>query len=122
MPSFATFTAALALAATVSASPVEKRKGFSIHQVERKVFAKNGPRTIVKTLRKYGKPVPEHILKAAEIGPSDVILSASSAQASNGSDPAVPGDVYDSLYLSPVSIGSAGTTVHLDFDTGSGDL
>ena len=120
MPSFTSITAALALATTVISTPVDHRKGFSVEQVQRKVFAKNGPKTIVKTLRKYGKPVPEHILKAAEIGPSDEVLTTLAA---NGSDPAVPGDAYDSLYLSPVTIGtSSPTTVQLDFDTGSGDL
>lgn len=119
MPSFASLTAALALAGAAVATPVElhKRKGFSITQVERDVFVRNGPLSVAKTLRKYGKPVPDHILKAAAIGPSadDVSIAAD-----NGSAPAVPGDQYDSLYLTPVTIGD--TTVHLDFDTGSGDL
>ena len=121
MPSFASLTAVLALTTTaVVAGPIDHRKGFSVEQVQKKIFAKNGPKTIVKTLRKYGKPVPAHILKAAEIGPSDDVLSVSSA---NGSEPAVPGDEYDSLYLSPVTIGTTNpTTVNLDFDTGSGDL
>lgn len=120
MPSIISLTAALALATTVVASPVERHQGFSVGQVQRKVFAKNGPKTIVKTLRKFGKPVPEHILKAAELGPQDDLFSV---QADNGSAPAVPGDAYDSLYLSPVTIGNTNpTTVHLDFDTGSGDL
>jgi hypothetical protein len=120
MPSFATITAALALTATVVAGPVERRKGFSVEQVHRKIFAKNGPASMVKTFRKFGKPVPAHILKAAELGPSDEILATLAA---NGSDPAVPGDAYDSLYLSPVTIGTSNpTTLSLDFDTGSADL
>jgi len=119
MPSFTYLTAALALASTVSATPVElhKRKAFTIEQVERKTFVKNGPVQVAKTLRKYGKPVPAHILKAAELGPSNDVLTAA---AENGTAPAVPADQYDSLYLSPVTIGN--TTVQLDFDTGSGDL
>ncbi|KAF2437954.1 aspartic protease PEP1 [Karstenula rhodostoma CBS 690.94] len=120
MPSFATITAALALTATVVAGPVERRKAFSVEQVHKKIFAKNGAAATVKTLRKYGKPVPENLLKAAEIGPNDQILTT---LASSGSDPAIPGDAYDSLYLSPVTIGTTNpTTVNLDFDTGSGDL
>ena len=121
MPSLASLTAVLALTTTaVVATPIDHRKGFSVEQVQKKVFAKNGPKTIVKTLRKYGKPVPENILKAAELGPNDDIMYA---DAVNGSDPAVPGDEYDSLYLSPVTIGTTNpTTVNLDFDTGSGDL
>jgi hypothetical protein len=120
MPSFASITAALALTATVVAGPVERRKGFSVEQVHRKIFAKNGPASMVKTLRKYGKPVPANLLKAAELGPNDEVFTTLAA---NGSDPAVPGDAYDSLYLSPVTIGTTNpTTVNLDFDTGSGDL
>ncbi|KAF2642147.1 acid protease [Massarina eburnea CBS 473.64] len=118
MPSFATITAALALAGTALATPVElKKREFSIEQVARKTFAKNGPATIAKTFRKFGKVVPEHVLKAAALGPQDAEVSV---LADNGSAPAVSGDEYDSLYLSPVEI--AGKTVHLDFDTGSGDL
>lgn len=125
MPSFASLTAAFALASTVVASPVdlvEHRKSFTIDQVHRKTFAKNGAAATVKALRKYGKPVPANLLKAAENGPNDVVFSTSAA-GQNGSDPAVAGDAYDSLYLSPVTIGDSNpTTVHLDFDTGSGDL
>lgn len=120
MPSFTALTAALALTTAVVASPIEAKKGFSVQQVEKKIFAKNGPKTIVKTLRKFGKPVPAHILAAAELGPSDEVLTALAA---NGSEPAVPGDAYDSLYLSPVTIGSTNPqTLQLDFDTGSADL
>ncbi|KAK7188480.1 Aspartic protease snp2 [Paraphaeosphaeria sporulosa] len=119
MPSFATITAALALTATVVAGPVERRKAFSIEQVHKKTFAKNGAAATVKTLRKFGKAVPENLLKAAEIGPNNILA----VQASSGSDPATPGDAYDSSYLCPVTIGTTNpTTVNLDFDTGSGDL
>ena len=109
MPSLASITAALAFFGVVGASPVElqKRKAFSIDQVERATYIKNGPKQVAKTLRKFGKTVPENIVRAAAAGP-------------NGSAAAVPGDAYDSLYLSPVTIGD--TTVHLDFDTGSADL
>ncbi|KAF1950057.1 acid protease [Byssothecium circinans] len=118
MPSFATITAALALVGSALATPVElKKREFSVQQVERKIFLKNGPASVAKTFRKFGKAVPDHILKAAERGPSENDVAI---QADNGSAPAVPGDAYDSLYLSPVEI--AGKTVHLDFDTGSGDL
>lgn len=90
MPSIAsTFTAALAFLSVVGASPVEiqKRKAFSLKQVERKTYLKNGPNQIAKTLRKYGAKVPAYILSAAE------------ARAANntGTAPAKPGDEYDSL-------------------------
>jgi len=114
MPSFTYITAALALASSVAATPVQKRDAFSVEQVARGTFRKNGPAQMVKTFRKYGKAVPEHLLAAAENHASV------QAQADTGSDPAVPNDEYDSAYLSPVTIG--GTTLHLDFDTGSADL
>lgn len=119
MPSFASLTAVLALVSAISATPVElhRRTTFSIKQVERKTFLKNGPLSVAKTLRKFGKPVPAHIQKAADLGPSEDTVAAAAA---NGTAPAVPGDQYDSLYLSPVTLGN--TTVQLDFDTGSADL
>jgi hypothetical protein len=116
MPSFTYLTAALALTGAVSATPVQKRDAFSVEQVPHKTFLKNGPAQVAKTLRKFGKPVPAHILAAAEDRASVFTTDA----VGDGSDPAVPGDSYDSSYLSPVTIGS--TTVHLDFDTGSADL
>jgi hypothetical protein len=114
MPSFTYLTAALAIASSVAATPVQKRDAFSVEQVARGTFRKNGPAQMVKTLRKYGKAVPDNLLAAAENGASV------QAEADTGSDPAVPNDAYDSAYLSPVTVGS--NTVHLDFDTGSADL
>ena len=117
MPSFAHLTAALALTGTALATPVQvnKRETFSVKQVERGTYLKNGPEQKVKTLRKYGKPVPQSLLDAAENRANVFTVTAV-----NGSAPAVPGDEYDSLYLSPVTVGSK--TVQLDFDTGSSDL
>ncbi|RAR11873.1 acid protease [Stemphylium lycopersici] len=119
MPSFAHLTAALAFAGTVAANPIQlnKRSEFSVEQVPRSTYLKNGPEQKVKALRKHGKAVPDSLLKAAEERASNTVVAAA---AESGSAPATPGDEYDSLYLSPVTIGS--TTVHLDFDTGSSDL
>lgn len=103
----------------VIASPVEKRSAFSVEQVPHTTYLKNGPAQKVKTLRKYGKPVPQSLLDAAES--RDAVGETFTASAvGDGSDPAVPSDQYDSSYLSPVTVGS--TTVELDFDTGSADL
>lgn len=78
------------------------------------LISKTGPQQVAKTLRKFGKTVPDNILAAVD--------NAASVQAASdtGTDPAVPSDQYDSSYLSPVTVGS--NTVHLDFDTGSADL
>jgi len=118
MPSFTSLILALALTSTIVATPVqlEKRNTFSVEQVERSKYLKNGPQQMAKTLRKYGKPVPANLLAAVE----NSAVYATAAANDTGSDPAVPADQYDSLYLSPVTIGNS--TVQLDFDTGSSDL
>ncbi|KAJ4983275.1 endothiapepsin [Stagonosporopsis vannaccii] len=115
MPSFTYLTAALALTSAVAATPVQKRDAFSVQQVKHNIHLKNGPGQVAKTLRKYGKAVPEHIQAAANARAETV-----TALATTGSEPANPSDEYDSSYLSPVTIGT--TTVNLDFDTGSADL
>ena len=66
MPSFTYLTAALALTSAVAATPVQKRDAFSVEQVKHNVHLKNGPGQIAKTMRKYGKVVPEHIQSAAD--------------------------------------------------------
>ena len=66
MPSFTYLTAALALTGAVAANPVQKRDAFSVEQVKHSVHLKNGPGQVAKTLRKYGKVVPEHIQSAAD--------------------------------------------------------
>ncbi|KAJ4309739.1 Aspartic protease snp2 [Neodidymelliopsis sp. IMI 364377] len=115
MPSFTYLTAALALTGAVVATPVQKRDAFSVEQVKHNIYLKNGPGQVAKTLRKYGKVVPQHIQAAADNRANTV-----TALATTGSEPANPSDDYDSSYLSPVTIGT--TTVNLDFDTGSADL
>ena len=119
MPSIALITAALALAGSGLATPVDIRKReFTVEQIERKTFLKNGPASVVKTFKKFNKTVPDHILQAAQRGPSQDAVTV--ADAGSGSAAAAPEDAYDSLYLTPVQI--AGKTLHLDFDTGSSDL
>jgi aspergillopepsin I len=121
MPSFGILTAALALAGTVAASPVQTNKGslssFSVNQVARSSYLKNGPEQKIKTLRKYGKAVPQSLIDAAEKRAN--AGATFTTESTDGSVPAVP-ESYDASYLSPVTIGSK--TVHLDFDTGSADL
>jgi aspergillopepsin I len=119
MPSFAQLTAALAFASTVVATPVQLNKGtsFSVEQVPRSTYLKNGPEQKIKALRKHGKAVPQSLIEAAQNRASNTVVAAAAA---SGSVPATPNDEYDSAYLSPVTVGS--TTVHLDFDTGSSDL
>ncbi|KAF2492385.1 Asp-domain-containing protein [Lophium mytilinum] len=107
MPSFASLTALVAAVGLVAASPVslEKRKAFTVEQVEKGKFIRNGAASVASTYLKYGKAVPANIAAAA---------------AAQGSVAASPSDEYDSSYLCPVDVG--GTTMELDFDTGSADL
>jgi len=107
MPSLAYLTALVAAIGLVQASPValEKRKAFTVTQVEKGKFIRNGAASVAKTYEKYGKPVPANVAAAA---------------AAQGSVTAAPSDEYDSSYLCPVDVG--GTTMELDFDTGSADL
>ncbi|KAJ4347654.1 Aspartic protease snp2 [Ascochyta clinopodiicola] len=116
MPSIAYVTAALALISAVVATPIHKRNSFTVERVEHGLHLKNGPGQIVKTLRKYGKAVPEHIQAAADSRANNVEAAAFIS----GSEPANPSNDYDISYLSPVTIGT--TTLNLDFDTGSADL
>ncbi|KAH8728184.1 aspartic peptidase domain-containing protein [Phaeosphaeriaceae sp. PMI808] len=114
MPSLFHLTTALALTTSVIATPVQlQKREFSVNQVAKGTFRKNGPQQTIKTLRKYGKPVPQSLIDAAA---NSEVFSISD----QGSAPATPGDSFDSSYLSPVTVGSK--TLNLDFDTGSSDL
>lgn len=64
MPSFTHITAALALTGAAVANPIEKRDKFSVEQVARSTYMKIGPQQVVNTLRKFKKPVPQHLLDA----------------------------------------------------------
>jgi aspergillopepsin I len=105
---FSKVTAILAgLTAIASAVPVENtRKGFTINQVAKKATkAKsiNLPGMYASALAKYGGTVPASVKAAASSG------SAVTTPQGN-----------DEEYLTPVSVG--GSTLNLDFDTGSADL
>ncbi|KAF2100754.1 aspartyl protease [Rhizodiscina lignyota] len=100
MPSIASIAAFAGFASLAIASPIElqKRAGaFRVDQVE------SGKRVY----QKYSKTVPTKVSAAA------------AAAAASGSVEASP-EQYDAEYLCPVSVG--GTTLNLDFDTGSADL
>ncbi|KAJ5328366.1 hypothetical protein N7541_001496 [Penicillium brevicompactum] len=106
---FSKVTAALALSAIASAAavPVQSpRKGFTVNQVTRtaaRTKSVNLPGVYASALSKYGGTVPADVHAAAV----------------SGSAITTPED-GDIEYLTPVSVG--GTTLNLDFDTGSADL
>lgn len=102
------FGAASALISLISAVPVELEKrgaAFRLDQTVQKPFILSGPSALAKTYAKYGKAVPAVIAAAAANNDGTVTASP---------------EEYDAEYLCPVTIG--GTTLNLDFDTGSSDL
>lgn len=101
-------SAASALVALVSASPVERKdikKQFTVDQTVPKSFILSGPAAMLSTYYKFNALVPEDVIAAAA--------------ANDGTVAANPTE-YDSQYLTPVTVG--GQTLNLDFDTGSADL
>ena len=101
-------SAASALLAFASASPVERRdikKDFTIEQTVPKPFIQSGPAAVLSTYNKFNVPAPE-----------DVITAAAANDGTVTAEPAA----FDSQYLTPVTVG--GQPLNLDFDTGSADL
>ena len=84
---------------------------FTIHQDTEKLPGRKlaGPVALAGVYDKYSVPVPQVVAKAAK-----------KAAASNDGTVVAAPQQYDSQYLSPVDVG--GTTLQLDFDTGSADL
>lgn len=94
--------ASIAAAVPTTAKPASK---FSVNQVSRPATkTANFAGSYGRALSRYGASVPSHVEAAAAASGSAVTTPES-------------GDVE---YLTPVSVG--GTTLNLDFDTGSADL
>ncbi|KAI1371440.1 acid protease [Hypoxylon crocopeplum] len=148
MQSFAKLLLLCGLLALASASPakIQKRGVYKVERVPNPNYTgRNGPRALLKTLRKYRMPIPASVANAAQ-QQSEMITkrqqqrkkgkgkgrhgSKGGAAASNGQATgsaangtglvtATP-EANDVEYLSPVKIG--GQTLNLDFDSGSSDL
>ena len=105
--------AASALLAVAAAAPLHDErlntrkvnKDFTITQSAHKQSIKSGPAAYASVFAKYGKQAPPAV-KAA-------------AANSDGTVPTTP-TLFDTEYLTPVTIG--GQQFTLDFDTGSSDL
>jgi len=107
---------ALAISAFAAPTP-EPEASFSVKQVRNEKHTPNGPLAMAKTLRKFGKEVPQNI--------KDAITRhrmTKRAGTESGSATTTPEDAYDSEYLTPVSIGTPAQVLNMDFDTGSSDL
>ena len=99
---------ASALVSVVAAVPVDlERRGasFRLDQTVQKPFILSGPSSMARTYAKFNKAIPAVIAAAAANNDGTVTASP---------------EEYDAEYLCPVSVG--GTTLNLDFDTGSSDL
>jgi aspergillopepsin I len=110
MPLIASIAALAGLSSLAFASPIDKVEkrvpaSFRINQVEAGSSRKVGAVALQKAYHKYGKTAPQHVADAAAAQTGEVVANP---------------EQYDSEYLCPVSVG--GTTMHLDFDTGSADL
>jgi hypothetical protein len=111
MPLIASIAALAGLSSLAFATPIDKVEkraaaSFRINQVEAGPSRKVGAIALQKAFHKYSKPVPQHVADAVDAAQSGTVTA----------NP----EQYDSEYLCPVSVG--GTTMHLDFDTGSADL
>lgn len=107
-------SAALLACATLSlAAPADvlKRSTFTVEQVAApNKVVKNGALSMMKTYNKYAK--------IGAVAPESV-KTAAMAAVQSGAVTANP-EAQDESYLCPVNVG--GTTLNLDFDTGSADL
>ncbi|ORY70443.1 aspergillopepsin-F [Pseudomassariella vexata] len=131
-----------------SPAPIHKRGVYKVERVPNPNYTgRNGPRALLKTLRKYRMPIPDGLMDAVakadiemisrrQIGSSRVRRQATNttgaaalAAAGNTTAGAAATGVglvtatpeqNDVEYLSPVDIG--GQTLNLDFDSGSSDL
>ena len=113
--------AASALASLVAAAPFESKrssasgkKQFTVPQGPPKLPGKKiaGPIALARVYGKYAK--------VGASAPQTVLAAASAAAGTNDGTVAANPEQYDQAYLEAVSVG--GTTLNLDFDTGSSDL
>ncbi|KAK4695443.1 aspergillopepsin I, partial [Lecanoromycetidae sp. Uapishka_2] len=114
---FSKLGAASAILSLATASPTEyesslEKRGLTFRVDQTLSTAKDGqivsgPAAVAAVYGKYGKTPPP-----------DVAAAAASNEGTVAADP----EQYDSEYLCPVTIGTSGVTLNLDFDTGSSDL
>ncbi|KAL1623170.1 hypothetical protein SLS54_004657 [Diplodia seriata] len=114
---FPALFAVVAFAAPQVVGPLNQT--FTIPQVPHAQVLKNGPLAVQRTYLKYGVPVPDFVSEAVA-NSAAAAAAADAAGLSERSVAATPADGFDTLYLSPVTLGS--DTLNLYLDSGSSDL
>jgi len=109
MPYINTLITVAALAASALAVPTQAGTGFSVTQVAGVGQPLRGARAIAHAHLKHGRDVPTEVARAA-------------AKAQQSGSAAATPDQSNSMWLTPVTIGTPGVTLQLQFDTGSADL
>ena len=114
---FSKLGAASAIFSVAASSPTEyestvEKRGvtFRVDQAVNTAklgYIQSGPAAVAAVYGKYKKTPP-----------SDVAAAAATQSGTVAANP----EQYDSEYLCPVTIGTPGVTLNLDFDTGSSDL
>lgn len=101
------------------ATPFEDLEGrsFSVSQVRKHKYQRNGAFALANAYLKFGKTVPTYILTAVELTTNATL----NRRATTGSAVTTP-ETGDTEYLTPVSIGKNNQVLNLDFDTGSSDF
>ena len=101
---------------------VSRHEGIthSVHARRNPAFVPNGAHALEKAHLKFGRMTPAHVSAAAARARRDLRLGKR-AGTSQGSAVTTPTSL-DSEYLTPVTIGTPGVDMNLDFDTGSSDL
>ena len=113
LPKAVVATLAALSTCTFAVNPSLEKRAFTLRSIpKRRVI--DGPSALRKAYLKHGIDVPVELRKRQLIPASPLNTSGSTA-----SDIALS-EKNDLEYLSPVQIG--GTTLQLDFDTGSSDL
>ena len=115
-PLSAFLSAAFTLALTTGApAPVPEplravrtKEGYTLTQVPvNPGYLRSGTHAIFRTYKRYGIEPPQHVILA---------------NAAQNNTVAASPEQYDSMYLTPIKVGSTGKTLKMDIDTGSADL
>lgn len=95
--------------------------GFSVQQVPVGKRIKNGPKSVMDTLAKYGAHASADLVSGAQAVENALLGKLISKRTQTGMVINSP-QTNDASYLIPVSVGTPAQTLMLDLDSGSADL